>query len=126
MGAGGQLKRLAPEAEVALLEAETCRHGPSGRNGGFCNVMWFSLPNMRRRWGDAGALAVGRAAHEAIDGIEAFCAEQDVDAWFRRGGYLQVSTAPAQDEAWAEALAACRELGLAGASDGGQDGQSDG
>jgi glycine/D-amino acid oxidase-like deaminating enzyme len=114
-----QLKQLAPEAEVALLEAQTCGHGPSGRNGGFCNVMWFSLPNMRRRWGDAGALAVGQAAHEAIDGIEAFCAEQGVDAWFRRGGYLQVSTAPGQDEAWAEALGACRELGLTEQGGGG-------
>jgi glycine/D-amino acid oxidase-like deaminating enzyme len=114
MWAAWQIKRLAPEAEVALLEADICGHGPSGRNGGFCNVMWFSLPNMRRRWGDAGALAVGRAAQEAIDGIESFCAEQEVDAWFRRGGYLQVSTASAQDGAWADALAACRDLGLAG------------
>jgi glycine/D-amino acid oxidase-like deaminating enzyme len=123
MWAAWQMKRLAPEAEVALLEAETCGHGPSGRNGGFCNVMWFSLPNMRRRWGDAGALAVGKAAHEAVDGIEAFCAERGLDAWFRRGGYLQVSTAPAQDESWADALAACRELGLAGQGSGGQEGE---
>jgi glycine/D-amino acid oxidase-like deaminating enzyme len=115
MWAAWQLKRLAPQAEVVLLEAETCGLGPSGRNGGFCNVMWFSLPNMRRRWGDAGALAVGAAAVEAVDGIEAFCAEWGLDAWVRRGGYLQVSTAPAQDGTWEEALTACRELGLADA-----------
>lgn len=111
MWAAWHVKALEPGADVALLEADVCGHGPSGRNGGFCNVMWFSLPNMRRRWGDAAALAIGRASREAVDGIEGFCREQGVDAWFRRGGYLQVSTAPAHDGVWDEAVEACRELG---------------
>jgi glycine/D-amino acid oxidase-like deaminating enzyme len=111
MWAAWHLKRLEPEVKVVLLESEVCGRGPSGRNGGFCNGMWFSLPNMRERWGDAPALAMARAAKQAIDGIEAFCREQDVDAWFRRGGYLQVSTAPAHDGVWDEPVDACRELG---------------
>lgn len=109
------LKKLEPGARVVLLEAGRCGHGPSGRNGGFCNAMWFSLPNMRERWGDAAALAVAQAAQAAVDGVGAFCEEQGVDAWFRRGGYLQVSTAAAQDGAWEEAVAACRELGVGAA-----------
>ena len=111
MWAAWQLKRLEPEARVVLLEAETCGRGPSGRNGGFCNVMWFSLPNMRARWGDEAALAVAHAARDAIAGIESFCEAQGVDAWFRRGGYLQVSTAPGQDGTWDETVEACRALG---------------
>jgi glycine/D-amino acid oxidase-like deaminating enzyme len=111
MWAAWHLKQLEPEAEVVLLEAGRCGHGPSGRNGGFCNVMWFSLPNMRQRWGDENALAVARAAEAAVSGIERFCAEEGVDAWFRRAGYLQVSTAEAHDSKWGEALDACRELG---------------
>jgi glycine/D-amino acid oxidase-like deaminating enzyme len=111
MWAAWWVKQLEPEASVVLLESEICGYGPSGRNGGFCNVMWFSLPNMRQRWGDAGGLAVARAAGEAIAGIESFCREQEVDAWFRRGGYLQVSTAPAHDGIWDEAVAVSRELG---------------
>jgi glycine/D-amino acid oxidase-like deaminating enzyme len=109
--AAWHLKRLAPEASVVLLEAGVCGQGPSGRNGGFCNSMWFSLPNMRSRWGDEGALAVARAARDAIDEVGSFCHEQGVDAWFRRGGYLQVSTAPAHDSVWDESFTACRELG---------------
>jgi glycine/D-amino acid oxidase-like deaminating enzyme len=109
--AAWQVKRLEPNASVVLLEADVCGRGPSGRNGGFCNSMWFSQPNMRRRWGDEGALAVARAARDAVDGVEAFCREQEVDAWFRRGGYLQVSTAPTQDRVWDEPLVACHELG---------------
>jgi glycine/D-amino acid oxidase-like deaminating enzyme len=115
MWAAWQLRALEPEARVVLLEADLCGRGPSGRNGGFCNVMWFSLPNMRRRWGDAAALAVAAAAERSVRGIGEFCEQEGVDAWFRTGGYLQVSTAPAQDGIWAEALAACRELGAAAA-----------
>ncbi|MEX0972303.1 MAG: FAD-binding oxidoreductase [Solirubrobacterales bacterium] len=112
--AAWHLKRLEPEASVVLLEGDVCGFGPSGRNGGFCNSMWFSLPNMRRRWGGEGALAVARAARDAIDGVEGFCRDEGVDAWFRRGGYLQVSTAAAHDGVWNEALEACRGLGEGG------------
>jgi glycine/D-amino acid oxidase-like deaminating enzyme len=106
-------KQLEPGARVILLESELlCGRGPSGRNGGFCNAMWFSLASMRERWGDAPALAVAHAAEQAVARIGAFCDEHGVDAWFRPAGYVQVSTAPAHDGAWARALAACRELGV--------------
>jgi glycine/D-amino acid oxidase-like deaminating enzyme len=111
MWAAWQIKALEPGADVILLEADRCGYGPSGRNGGFCNVMWFSLPDMRWRWGEAAALAVANAARDAVTEVESFCEEQGVDAWFRRGGYLRVSTAPAQDGVWDEAVDACRALG---------------
>jgi glycine/D-amino acid oxidase-like deaminating enzyme len=111
MWAAWHVKQLEPEAKVVLLEADRCGFGPSGRNGGFCNLMWFSLPNMRRRWGDGGALAVARGADEAAIGIGEFCEREGVDAWYRQGGYMQVSTAEAHDRVWGDALAACRELG---------------
>jgi len=107
------LRQLEPEARVVLLEAEAvCGHGPSGRNGGFCNAMWLSLASMRERWGDREALAIAQAAQAAVGRIGEFCASEGVDAWFRPAGYLQVATAPAQDGAWERALAACRELGV--------------
>jgi len=63
MWAAWYAKQLEPEARVVLLEAEPlCGHGPSGRNGGFCNAMWFSLASMRDRWGAEGALATAHAA----------------------------------------------------------------
>ncbi len=102
MWAAWLAKELEPEARVVLLEAGICGHGPSGRNGGFCNVMWFALPNMRSRWGDAAALAVARAAERAVAEVGLFCEDEGVDAWFRHAGYLQVSTAAAHDDAWAE------------------------
>ena len=106
-------KQLQPEARVVLLEAEAvCGQGPSGRNGGFCNAMWFSLASMRDRWGDAAALRVAHAAEQAVARVGAFCDEREVDAWFRPAGYVQISTAPAHDDAWERSLRACRELGV--------------
>jgi glycine/D-amino acid oxidase-like deaminating enzyme len=106
-------KQLEPAARVVLLEAEpVCGRGPSGRNGGFCNAMWFSLASMRERWGDVPALQVAQAAEQAVTRIGAFCEEHGVDAWFRPAGYVQVSTAPAHDGSWGRALQACRELGV--------------
>ena len=35
-------------ARVVLLEADVCGHGPSGRNGGFCETLWSNLPSLRR------------------------------------------------------------------------------
>jgi glycine/D-amino acid oxidase-like deaminating enzyme len=117
MWAAWHAKALEPEARVVLLEAdEYCGRGPSGRNGGFCNVLWLSLPSMRARWGAEGALAVARAAEDAVAGIGDFCASEGVDAWFRRAGYLKVSTAAAFDDSTFEAVAACRELGEAQAA----------
>ena len=107
------VRQLEPEARVVLLESEeVCGHGPSGRNGGFCNAMWFSLASMRDRWGAEGALATAQEAQEAVGRIERFCDEQGVDAWFRPAGYVQVSTAPAHDGAWSRAVEACQELGV--------------
>jgi glycine/D-amino acid oxidase-like deaminating enzyme len=103
---------LEPRTRVVIVEADRCGAGPSGRNGGFVNEMWFSLPSLRDRFGDSAALAVARAAADAVDGVGRWCEEQGVDAWFRRGGYLQVSTAPAHDDAWRAAVAACEELGV--------------
>lgn len=106
-------KQLEPEARVVLLESEpVCGRGPSGRNGGFCNSMWFSLASMRERWGDAPALQVAQAAEQAVARIGGFCEEHGVDAWFQPAGYVQVSTTPAHDGSWARAVEACRELGF--------------
>ena len=105
------VSRLEPHATVALVESDVCGLGPSGRNAGFANTMWFSLPSMRPRFGEVGAIGVARASQEAVDEIGRWCSEQEVDAWFRQDGYLQVSTTPLHDGAWAPTLEACAQLG---------------
>ena len=105
------IREAEPNARVVLLEAGLCGHGPSGRNGGFANSMWFGLGSMRDSFGDEGTLALAEAAESAIGEIGEWCSAQEVDASFRHGGYLQVSTAQAHDQVWEPAVAACEELG---------------
>jgi len=105
------LKQQEPGARVVLLEADHCGFGPSGRNGGFVNSMSFNLPTLRRCFGDRAAIEMVRAGDESVRAIGRWCEEQDVDAWFTHGGYLQTSTAAFFDNAWDPVVAACGELG---------------
>ncbi|HEY1273819.1 MAG TPA: FAD-binding oxidoreductase [Thermoleophilaceae bacterium] len=98
-----------PSLRVVLLEGGVCGHGPSGRNGGFCESLWHSAAYLRERFGDSAALALMDASIDSVRAIGDWCREQEVDAWYRRGGYMSVSTAPPQDgrrEATVEAAAA--------------------
>jgi glycine/D-amino acid oxidase-like deaminating enzyme len=91
-----------------------CGHGPSGRNGGFCESMWLSAPALRRRYGDRPARALLDASSEAVTTIGEWCRAEDVDVWFDQSGYLCVSTAPAFDDVGLEAVTAAAALGAAG------------
>ncbi|HEU5363419.1 MAG TPA: FAD-dependent oxidoreductase [Gaiellaceae bacterium] len=96
---------------VALLEAEFCGWGPSGRNGGFCHGYWSYLPTLRELFGDAAALELCRAGDRIVPGIRSFLVDRGEDAWLREGGMLQVSATPSQDAAVDAHVAAAREVG---------------
>ncbi len=99
-----------PDARVVLLEAGRCGHGPSGRNGGFVSSLDLSIPGLREDVGEAGAVAWADAARATVDAIGAWCEAEGVDAWYRRGGELLVSTAPAQDGVSADAIDGARVI----------------
>jgi glycine/D-amino acid oxidase-like deaminating enzyme len=101
----------APDARIVLLESDRCGHGPSGRNGGFCHGNWLSLAALVERLGPQPALALARATQEAAEEIGRWCEEQDVDAWYRRGGELRVSTAVAHDDVGLASVRAAQALG---------------
>jgi glycine/D-amino acid oxidase-like deaminating enzyme len=105
---------LEAGASVALLEGGVCGHGPSGRNGGFCESMWLSAAALRQRFGDAPARALLDASSDAVTAIGDWCAAEGVDAWFDQSGYLCVSTAPAFDGPGRGSVAAAAALGAPG------------
>ena len=105
------LLALEPELDVVVLEAAVCGHGPSGRNGGFCETLWGDAATLRDRTGDAAALAVCRASEDAVRGIGAWCLENDVDAWFREAPMLRVATTESQVGSWDEVVGAAAALG---------------
>ena len=107
------LLELEPSLDVVLLEASVCGHGPSGRNGGFCETLWADAPTLRERAGDAAALAVCRASEDAVRGIGDWCAANDVDAWYRLAPMIRVATTASQVGSWYEVVRAAAELGAA-------------
>jgi glycine/D-amino acid oxidase-like deaminating enzyme len=107
------LTERAPETRIVLIEQDICGGGPSGRNGGFLHGWWDQLPLLVELYGPERALELAWAADESVAGIGDFCIRHDVDAWFRRAGYLQMSTSAAQDGDWEETVKTCAELGVA-------------
>ena len=87
------------------------RAWPSGRNGGFCESLWLSAPTLRDRFGDGPARALLDASSESVGAIGAWCRDTGIDAWYRRSGYICVSTAPAFDGVGRAAATAAAALG---------------
>jgi glycine/D-amino acid oxidase-like deaminating enzyme len=106
------LREREPGIDVALVEADFCGSGPSGRNGGFLHGWWTALHRLRTVFGDERALEMARASDRIIPGVRAFLESREADAWLRVEGMLEVSAAPAQDAAIDKALATARELGV--------------
>jgi glycine/D-amino acid oxidase-like deaminating enzyme len=102
---------LEQGATVALLEGGVCGHGPSGRNGGFCESLWLSAHALRERFGDAPARALLDASSDTVSKIGAWCRAEGVDAWFDQSGYMCVSTAPGFDDVGRSAVEAAAALG---------------
>jgi glycine/D-amino acid oxidase-like deaminating enzyme len=109
-----QLRELEPELDVLVLEAAVCGHGPSGRNGGFCETLWGDASTLREHAGDAQALAVCRASEDAVRGIGGWCEANEIDAWFREAPMLQVATTESQIGSWNETVDAVAALGAPG------------
>lgn len=106
------MRELEPSARVVVLEAGLCGEGPSGRNGGFLHGYWASLARARSVFGDGGALAVAQAGSAILPGVREFVERRGVDVWLREAPMLEVSAAPAQDDAIDATVAASRELGV--------------
>ncbi|MFL5725180.1 MAG: NAD(P)/FAD-dependent oxidoreductase [Chloroflexota bacterium] len=106
-----RIRELEPSARVVIVEQDVCGGGPSGRNGGFVTGWWDELPALIRSFGEDEAIRTARAVDAAIESLGPWCAANGVDAEWQPSGFLQVSAAPAQDDAWADAVEACARVG---------------
>lgn len=94
------LTEHAPGMKIAILEADICGGGPSGRNGGFLHGWWEQLPYLVERLGPEVGLQVGTAGDEVVGGIGEWCEQNGVDAWYVPRGYLRVNAFPALNYDW--------------------------
>ena len=105
------IRELEPTARVVIVEQDLCGSGPSGRNGGFVTGWWDELPALTRQFGETEALRTVRALDAAIASLGPWAAGHGVDVGLVEQGFVQVSAAPSQDDAWREATDACAAVG---------------
>jgi putative aminophosphonate oxidoreductase len=106
-----RLKEADPALDVALVEADVCGGGASGRNGGFVLTWWAKFGTLKKVCGGEEAVRLARLSADAVDGIGAFCTEHGIDAHYRRDGWLWAATSDFQQGAWDETLATIEEHG---------------
>ena len=117
LAAAHHLKCAEPSLDVAILEAETCGFGASGRNAGFVMTLFgSSLAAMRSSHGDACVREAHHYMQSAIDALEATINEHKLDCDFERSGFLKVATTPTYEKRIAAELEAFQSLGLSGLS----------
>lgn len=98
-------KRRDPGRDVLVIEAGTCGHAASGRNGGFCSPsLTHGLANGATRWPDE-IDTLQRLGSANLDAFERDLDTQGVDCGFARTGKVSVAATPWQAEALREAAA---------------------
>ena len=107
------LRERAPHLRVALLEADVCGAGASGKNGGFVHGYWSGIGKFSAAFGDDVALEIARLGSRAQDAIRAFCTAAPLDVWWRERGIVKIACSPAQDAAVERTVATARRLGAA-------------
>jgi len=109
------LLKADPGLTVVVLESSAVGYGASGRNGGFAmTLVHRSLHTLVDQVGREDALAIHRAAEEAIHSIERVCAEEKIDADLMPNGLLTVSNTPLQDDHIRREAEVAQELGVEG------------
>jgi putative aminophosphonate oxidoreductase len=94
------LKEREPSLDVALVEADICGGGASGRNGGFALSWWAKLASLVKICGEDDGVWLAHEAEEAVDFLGEFAAANRIDADYRRSGWLWAATSPAQIGTW--------------------------
>ena len=105
------LTEAHPNLGIAILEQDICGGGPSGRNGGFASGWWDELDSLVHLYGAEAAVRACRAISRSIDSIGEFCAAHNVDAWFKKAGYMYVATARPHLAACEHMVRLAREVG---------------
>lgn len=106
-----RLQELDPSLSIAVIDADLCGSGASGRNTGQALSWWSKSETLVHRFGRSEALRLARLSRDAIDEIGAFCRANAVDAEFAQTGWIWAATSPSQLGAWQTAIDSCAELG---------------
>ncbi len=101
-----------PRLRIVVLEKEFAGFGASGRNGGWASgllpMSWSKVAAVSSR---DDALALQRAANDAVDEVGKVASDEGIDAHYTKGGYLRAATSPLQRDRLIEDLDDARNWG---------------
>ena len=100
------IKQRAPSTDVAIVEADICGGGASGRNSGMVLSQWAKFSALEVFCGTKDAIRLGHAFGNSASNIEEFCRQHGIDAEFRRDGWIWGATCARQVGSWNGILAA--------------------
>jgi glycine/D-amino acid oxidase-like deaminating enzyme len=91
------LSQAAPQLSIAVVEAEYCGFGASGRNGGWASGLFpVSEAKLTRRYGAARAAAMHAALADAVDEVGRAAAAEGIDCDYAKGGTITLARTPSQ------------------------------
>jgi glycine/D-amino acid oxidase-like deaminating enzyme len=116
------LKKLDPGLRIAVLEAEFCGFGASGRNGGWCSGLFPVEPGtLARRFGPGPAAEMYSALADTVDEVGRVADAEGIDCRYAKGGTItlarsqvQLKRARAEPETFVDAAEARRICGAEG------------
>jgi glycine/D-amino acid oxidase-like deaminating enzyme len=87
-----ELSRREPSMRLAVVEADICGGGASGRNGGLLSSSWWDLPGLCRLYGIDEGIRYATLVAEQVADVGCWLSQHDVDAWFHHDGVLGAQT----------------------------------
>ncbi len=107
-----RLHEQDPSLEIALVEADLCGAGASGRNSGGVGHLWAKLPSLIKVLGPEDGRRLLLESLKAGEDIKATTEKYEIDCEFREGDSAWMATNSAQVGSWSATLAAAEELDL--------------
>jgi len=91
------LSKLDPRLRIVVLEREVAGFGASGRNGGWCSALFpASWSAVARHSSRDAAIRLQRAMHDTVVEVGRAAEEEDIDAYYQRGGTVVLARSKAQ------------------------------
>lgn len=99
-----ELKRRQPSLDVAIVEADVCGGGASGRATGMVLPQWLKIAALEAMGSKDAALFFCQASQKVVGEIERFCIDNGIDAEFQMADWLWSATNAQQMGSWISTL----------------------
>lgn len=100
-----EIKARAPATSIAIIEADICGGGASGRNSGMVLSQWAKFASLEAFCGTAEAIRLGNTFASSAENLRQFCLDHQIDAEFRNDGWIWGATCDRHVGSWRRILA---------------------